>query len=201
MEFFVRTDRTGQREYATIQVEALCRWHQWIPTMQAALDAKDLDLDLFVHLFDDHLFGGALRCWTTVNLIDRPSPSLYRSKTQEDPERTDHRLIVVLRPDSNTTWTEPTVQHLLAVLLHEMTHAAFWLFACRCVDCKCLRTEAMTRTIKGHGLSWIEPGEAVDKEAYQSRLGFKQQWFMCVGPDHVSRKEELTFVTILQKKK
>ena len=83
MELFVRTDRTGQREYeyATIQVEALCRWRQWIPTMQAALDAKDLDLDLFVQLFDDHLCASALRCWTTVNLIDRPSPSLYRSKT------------------------------------------------------------------------------------------------------------------------
>ncbi|CAF9936984.1 MAG: hypothetical protein ALECFALPRED_007032 [Alectoria fallacina] len=201
MELFVWTDRTGQKEYATIQVEALERWRQWIPTMQAKLDAKDLDPDFFVQLFDACLFGGALRCWTTVDLIDRPSPSLYRSKIQADLERKDHRLTVVLRPDSNTTWTEPTVQHLLSVLLHNMTHAAFWLFAYRCVDCKCLRTEAMTGSIKVHGPSWMELGQAVEKEADQSRLGFKHQWFMCVEPDHVSRKEELTVVTILQKQK
>ena len=55
--------------------------------------------------------------------------------------------------------------------------------------------------MKGHGPSWMELGQAFEKEANQSRLGFKQQWFMCVKPDNVSRKEELTFVAILQKKK
>lgn len=122
MEFFTRKEQACQRGYATIQTEAPERWRQWVHTMQVTLDAKDLDLDFFLQLFDDHFFGGALRCWMTVSLIDRPSQSRHYGKTDVDPDRKGHTLIVVVRPDSNTTSTELIIQHFLVVLLHEMTH-------------------------------------------------------------------------------
>lgn len=122
MEFFTQKEQAGQRGYAAIQTEAPERWRQWVHTMQVTLDAKDLDLDFFFQLFDDHFFGGALRCWMTVILIDRRSQSRHYGKTDVDPDREGHTLIVVVRPDSNTTWTELTIQHFLVGLLHEMTH-------------------------------------------------------------------------------
>ena len=198
--------QSDPREQVTIRTEALERWRKWVPTMQATLDSKDLDVDFFFELFDDYFFSGALRSRTTVRMVDRPLYIGAGGKTAVgvalvDPDRKDHVLIKIAKPPTTiTTWAEHTVQMLLAILLHEMTHAVFRIFGCRCADCRCLRTEELTRGIKGHGPSWMQLGQAVEKEANRSLREFKHLWFMCVGAGDVSRKEELEYMASEGKK-
>lgn len=62
----------------------------------------------------------------------------------------------IVRPDPGIPWTEKRVHKLLGTMLHEMVHAMYCLFNCRCVDCYCPEEKILTMGLEGHGLGWME---------------------------------------------
>lgn len=69
------------------------------------------------------------------------------------------------------------------------------------MNCQCTRTSSLTGAVKGHGPLWMELGQAVEKEANRSLLGFKHQRFMGVGPDVAPRKQELASNAKLERRR
>ena len=57
--------------------------------------------------------------------------------------------------------------NILSTLLHEMTHAVFWIYGCNGFECKTNENVWETTGFTGHGPSWVTVFKALRKKLYQ----------------------------------
>lgn len=62
---------------------------------------------------------------------------------------------------------ESVIQRILSPVLHEMAHAIFGVFVCRCEDCRCFRSMVLTIGVTGYGPSWMTLGQGYGKRGQE----------------------------------
>ncbi|KAI9860278.1 MAG: hypothetical protein M1824_003280 [Vezdaea acicularis] len=58
--------------------------------------------------------------------------------------------------------------HLNGILVHEMTHALFYVYCCQCPDCQ--KECGLVVGKKGHGLAWAKVMKAIERSAKREKL-------------------------------
>lgn len=204
-----------------LQHDAHKRWHAWMSaeeatpnsttpwtwSRKAAINAESLDLNFFFTLFDDYFFRGALQKWTRIEWVDYASdPDAYGS-TKADSEAEDESdvleilevLITITRPPESEGWDEKVVRRILETILHEIAHAIFRAFRCRCVDCECTTSLALTIGMEGHGPLWVELAQAIETVCELKFRGWWDEGEMIIGLNDYGREEEVRMIQALMK--
>lgn len=129
----------------------------------------DLCVQRAFELFDEYFFFDQLGRYTRVELV----PGLLRSGcfgcTGGDPSRGEPYVLIKLdyqgadgsglAPEAKAA----NMKNVLGVLLHEMVHASFQIFRCKCSQCR--RDKPYMVGHRGHGFAWIELANVVQRVA------------------------------------
>ena len=161
-----------------VQANALQRWRTWIQpgNLQPKVDTQYFGLRYVFHIFDDYFFRRALRSRVRLEWVEGSPRELgYYGSTRPDPnfEHSRNTLIEIVRPNE---WSQDSVQQLLSTLIHEMAHAVFRLFECRCVQCSRQIHIERGRGLTGHGPEWRKLVEAMEMELNRFFPGFSEIW-------------------------
>ncbi|MCJ1361736.1 hypothetical protein MMC16_000836 [Acarospora aff. strigata] len=120
-------------------------------------------------LFDEYFFAKQIGKYTKVKLADdlvvrHRALGLSSSAEAEGPYR---RLIELDRQGIGACKTElekiVILTRILGVLLHEMVHCLFLVYACRCGLAECKRLRRFMIADYGHGFCWKELTDAVQR--------------------------------------
>lgn len=84
-----------------------------------------------------------------------------------DADGPGHRATIFIKRPllHHAGWTKLLVKEVLQTLLHEMIHALFNVYECRCASCTTAENRAVNTGVSGHGPNWRELGMAVQEEA------------------------------------
>ena len=150
-------------------------------------------------MYDDYFFCGALHGRVDVVWVDDCPKKGYTV----DAAGPRHRATIsIKRPGAeHTIWTRRLVRESLQTLLHEMIHALFNVYECRCAACTTVEHQASNTGVpgSGHGSNWRELGQAVQEEAEKMFGGFDERWDLDVGRWSGSHVEEVRTVLEMRK--
>lgn len=115
------------------------------------------DLRQYLMAFDDFFFFGALKSWTTLDLQHHDIPShggMAVGWIHDKPDVLPFTLITIT--DRHALWHEPEYRYnaILGALLHEMVHALFRVFSCKCAQCRVGEAVIASVGLTGHGPAW-----------------------------------------------
>ncbi|MCJ1458676.1 hypothetical protein MMC28_009050 [Mycoblastus sanguinarius] len=176
---------TPQSSIATsiykVQTGALRRWDKWMSlrNLRFMMSIRYFRLESIFQIFDDYLFRRALRSHVRFAWVggDPFELGYYgRSGIDSDLKYPTKVLIEIVAPAADKNWDESTVQNLLATCLHELAHAVFELFECKCVRCQCHDHRRVGSGFTGHGPQWKKLAEAIEVELRRSFSGFEREW-------------------------
>lgn len=109
-------------------------------------------------IYNDYLFCGALHGRVNVVWVDDCPKAGQKGFTVDAPGPLHCATISIKRPGAvvHTTWTPHLVKESLETLLHEMIHALFNLYECRCATCTMGENQASNTGVQGsgHGPDW-----------------------------------------------
>ncbi|KAL9074115.1 MAG: hypothetical protein Q9161_002525 [Pseudevernia consocians] len=166
-----QNDPISSLDLSTLQRTALIDWeHASAPIGKRT--TTPFALAPIFHIFDRYYFCGALRdrvdvSWTpdTLRGADR---KFYTTDAASSGGSLHRAAIFIQRPRAGIkTWTKQLVKETLQTLLHEMVHAVFAVYECRCGTCARVDNRARNTGVSGsgHGPVWRELGQAVQEEA------------------------------------
>lgn len=140
----------------------------------------------FFNLCDEYFFCGALRGRVDIVWVDICPGEGQKGYTTDAPGPLHRAEISIKRPllaGYEMTWTKSITKAVLESLLHEMVHALFNVYECRCVACTVVENQAMNTGVRGsgHGPQWRELGWAVQEEAGKMFGGWEGRWDLNVG--------------------
>lgn len=185
-------DHNGEGLQQT-QLDALTCWHAFQFKFGRCTEQYPLPLDLFVGIFDDHFFLGALRQYTIVEWVDvQPANSAWAGITKRNrkvlsSEPPEIRIQVKRLP--GRLWTHELVQEYLDTLLHEMTHAFLMIYSAPADTLGGYRRVLETEGLTGHGPCWVKFATAVAAEADRSLGGLWGKWDLGISDAYLSERE------------
>ena len=182
--------QTMLNNYSIVQLKAIQNWDSLTSTIRtwdgrddsiaARFNNKTGDTALFefLEVFDCFFFRGALRRWVTIKFI--PFSETIWGLTRDDQHKKNHVIIEMNRPRAE--WTKAIFQRVMSTILHEMTHAIFWVFHCRKPFCESpdFKARHQGTHCSGHGPSWRRLGQSIEREANRSLRAVEGHWDMDV---------------------
>lgn len=153
-------------------------------------------------MYDGYFFCGALRGRVDVVWVNTCPKEGQKGYTVDAPGPRHRAKICMKRPGAgHTTWTPLLVKESLETLLHEMIHALFNVYECRCATCTTVENQASNTGVQGsgHGPNWRELGQAVEEEANKMFGTFEERCNLDVGRWSGSHVEEVRTVLEMRK--
>ena len=183
-------DKVSLLDLADVQRKALKSW-EGVTFPLGKRTTTHFALEPVFDIFDDYFFCGSLHgridiVWTDI------LPTAEQKGYTSDAAGSLHRAtIFIKRPHAEfRTWTKRLVNEVLQTLLHEMIHAVFNVYECRCCTCMMRENHARNTGVSGsgHGPVWRDLGQAVQQEANKMFLRDGEGWDLDVerwGGSHV----------------
>ena len=114
------------------------------------------DLEEYMKAFDDFFFFGALKIWVRIELQHNDIPcdgGICVGTTQFD---LNPPQVLIKMSNRHAIWKDPNHRYnsILGTLLHEMVHALFLFYGCKCRSCTTDDAKRRTVGFTGHGPSW-----------------------------------------------
>ena len=153
-----RAEAAGGRMASRIpqQFGAVQAWYALTEMLDFRTNSrKDIEdkLTAFFEIFDNYFFNGNMKARTVVHWADRLQGDHFGvSEAFWDQDGKMHACIRICLPQlPRNQWTPFLFQGALSVLLHEMVHSFFTLYACKCPRCECLVSMAKHQGVPGSG--------------------------------------------------
>lgn len=183
--------RNDEERLEKIQLNALSRWRTFQFELGKSTESHPLPLDVFMEIFDDYFFLGALRPYTKVSLADdTPANSSWLGLTKKEKQHISSgppEIHIQIKRLPKQLWTRRLIQEFLDTLLHEMTHAFLMIYTAAEGYRRMVETEGLT----GHGPCWVKVAAAVAAEADRSLGGLWEKWSLKISDALLSERAEL----------
>lgn len=165
------------------------RWIDWYGSLPVHASGNPFQLPLQFGLLYDYLFDGTVRGLVRVQWLKYNTKAHLYGYTEDDPKNQPFGALINVykRPGAKNN-SEGIV---LGKLLHEMVHAVFSVFGCRCAHCNCELNVPFADGLSGHGPPFMELARAVEKEANREFPLGQGSWDLNVADGGISPSLEL----------
>ena len=195
--FWTRIREEGGVGLEEIQKNALARWHACRFPLGVSTVRYPLPIGFLVVVFDDYVFLGSLRRYTTVKVTDETHANsgwvgLTTGKMESIPSRPP-QIQIELKKLPDQRWTRELVQDSVDTLLHEMSHAFLMIYSSpgghlgNWPGRRVVETEGLT----GHGPCWVVVAEAIAAEANRALGEVWNKWDLNIAESCCLEREAL----------
>ena len=177
-----------------IQAQAAQPLWTWFNCYEGIDTTTLTDLEQRLNLLDDYFFCGILKRWIAIRWVDEfPGNLRHNGQVYRDPQdETLHIIEIRIPQEVQVTGVVSfrRFQRLVGTLLHEMTHAAFDIYMCRCCSCSCLINMVDSYGIEGHGPSFRDLGRGIE-DKMNNLFRSDRLWYLNVADGSHAHIQEI----------
>ena len=150
-------------------------------------ESHPLLLDIFLEIFDNSFFLGALRPYIEIDYADdTPANSAWVGNTERKRKygsSAPPEIQIQIERPPKQLWTRRLMQRSLDTLLYEMAHAFFFIYTAPMgvLGFCCYRRLVQTEGLTGHGPFWVKVATTIAAEADWSLGGLWGKWSLGIS--------------------